>query len=294
MKKLIVRIKGGLGNQLFSYATARRLAFKNNAELVIDDVTGFKRDTLYNRRYCLDTFSIPCRKATPSERMEIFERYRRFIIRKYQKLFPFEKRNYIEQEGINFDPRVLTLTWKKSAYIEGLWQSENYFKDIESIIREDLIIQAPKDDLNLKVADEIQKCNSISLHVRWFTNSHTDENYNLSSDYYSKAITKMEESIEKPFYFVFSDNPEGTINKINLPINRFKIIKHNLGDENAYKDMYLMGLCKNFIIANSTFSWWGAWLSGNSKKIIISPNFNTEGITAWGFPGLIPDSWIQL
>jgi hypothetical protein len=107
LNKLIVRIKGGLGNQLFCYAAARRLALVNDAELVIDDVTGFARDQQYRRRYMLDRFNILARKATPRERLEPFERYRRGVMRLLSRRKPFVERHYLEREGIEFDERLL-------------------------------------------------------------------------------------------------------------------------------------------------------------------------------------------
>ena len=95
MAKVIVRVKGGLGNQLFCYAAARRLALVNDAELVVDDVTGFCRDKIYGCKYALDKFNIKARKATPAERMEPFERGRRAMAKYFSKARPFNKRRYV-------------------------------------------------------------------------------------------------------------------------------------------------------------------------------------------------------
>lgn len=145
MAKIVTRIMGGIGNQLFCYAAARRLALVNHAELVIDDVTGFSRDRVYRRRYMLDHFNISARKATNYERMEPFERYRRGLAKYISKKLPFFEREYIEQERIEFDPRFLEYRTYNNIYIDGLWQSENYFKDVEDIIRDDLKIIPPTD-----------------------------------------------------------------------------------------------------------------------------------------------------
>jgi len=120
--KIIARIKGGLGNQLFCYAAARRLALVSNAELVIDDVTGFIRDRQYRRKYALDTFPISARRATPRERKDPIGRYRRGIAKFIAKQHPFHERNYIEQEGTDFDQRLLEFRPKGTVYIDGLWQ----------------------------------------------------------------------------------------------------------------------------------------------------------------------------
>jgi hypothetical protein len=97
-----------------------------------------------------------------------------------------------------------------------------------------------------------------------------------------------------PHYYIFSDNPEAAKSMLNIPENQLTLITHNLGDENAYADLWLMSQCRYFITANSTFSWWAAWLASFEKKIVITPNVKIEGITSWGFKGLIPEKWIKV
>ena len=294
MFKVITRIKGGLGNQLFCYSAARRVALVNNAELVIDDVTGFARDRQYCRQYMLDRFSIPVRKATPAERLEPFERYRRGIMKWVSRRKLFGERRYLEQEGLDFDERLLALQIKGTLYLDGLWQSEGYFKDVEQIIRKDLRIIPPKDGLNQRIAAEIRSCNSVALHVRWFDSPGNKATHNLSAEYYKRGIALLERKIESPRYFLFSDNPDADHATLGLPIGRVTVISHNRGSENAYSDLWLMAQCQHFITANSTFSWWGAWLGDREPKIVCTPNMKIDGKTAWGFKGLIPEEWIKV
>lgn len=291
-KKVIARIKGGLGNQLFCYAAARRLALANNAELVIDDVTGFVRDQQYRRQYALDHFQIPCRKATPAERMEPFERYRRGFMKWLSRGRPFSERRYVEQEGLNFDERLLVLKVNDLLYLDGLWQSESYFIDVEQTIREELRIIPPTDALNERMAGEIRNSNAVALHVRWFDAPGSVSANNISGDYYRRAIALLEEKIDSPHYFLFSDAPEAAGAKLELPEGRVTFVSHNRGDENAYADLWLMTQCRHFITANSTFSWWGAWLSDNLNKIVIAPDLGRfEEQNYWRSIGLIPAQW---
>ena len=294
MKFVICRIFGGLGNQLFCYAAARRLALVNKAELVIDDVTGFARNHVYQRHYQLDHFSIPCRKATAAERLEPLERYRRGLAKWVSRRRAFEKRCYLEQEGIDFDARLLALKVKGTLYLDGYWQSEGYFKDVEKIIREDLRIIPPKDPLNQRMAVEICNSQAVALHVRWFDAPDVTAAHNVSADYYRRAIALMEEKIESPRYFLFSDIPEVGREKLALPKGRVTLVSHNQGDEKAYADLWLMSQCQHFITANSTFSWWGAWLRGGKEKIVMTPDLKIDGKTAWGFKGLIPNEWVKV
>jgi len=295
VKKIITRIKGGLGNQLFCYAAARRLAMGNNAELVIDDVTGFARDYQYHHQYALDHFRIPCRKATPAERLEPFERYRRGVMKWLSRRKPFAKRRYLEQEGRDFDARLLTMNVKGTLHLDGLWQSEKYFKDVKATIRADLRIIEPSDKQNLCMAENIRSCcSAVAVHVRWFDDPGYVESHNVSANYYQRAIALMESKLGTPRYFLFSDDPEAARTKIVLPEDRMASVSHNRGDENAYADLWLMTQCQHFVTANSTFGWWGAWLAEYKKKIIIAPDISVRGITAWGFKGLLPDGWLRI
>ncbi|MDG4595652.1 MAG: alpha-1,2-fucosyltransferase [Candidatus Contendobacter sp.] len=292
--KIIARIKGGLGNQLFCYAAARRLALVNNAELVIDNVTGFVRDRQYRRQYMLDRFHIPARKATPAERLEPFERYRRGIMQWWSRRTPFTERCYLEQEGIDFDERLLSLKVRGILYLDGLWQSEGYFKDMERTIRADLRIQSPTDPHNQAMVEQIQGTQAVAVHVRWFDAPGSVGPYNAAADYYHRAIALMNERIPEAHYFLFSDDPVAARAQIPLPDRRLTSISHNQGDENAYADLWLMSQCQHFITANSTFSWWGAWLGQKQEKIVITPDLNKTGKSSWGFIGLIPLKWLRV
>lgn len=292
--KIILRIFGGLGNQLFCYAAARRLALVNDAELVIDDESGFVRDHTYRRQNQLDHFCIQSRKATPAERLEPFSRTRRYLKRRLNRHLPFAERSYIQQEGRDFDPRLLKTKPVGTVYMEGYWQSESYFKDVEQVIRDDLRIIPPTDELNRRMAEEIRSSHAVALHVRWFDEPGMAASHNIATNYYQRAITLMERTIESPWYFIFSDDPDAARAKLALPDGRVTYVSHNYGDENAYADLWLMSQCRHFITANSTFSWWGAWLSTGKGKFVVTPDLKTDGKAAWGFKGLIPDEWVTV
>jgi hypothetical protein len=289
--KVIARIRGGLGNQMFCYAAARRLAVANDAELVIDDVTGFVRDQIYYRKYSLDVFNIPARKATPAERMEPFERVRRGIAKFLSSRRHFERKRYFVQEGNDFDERLLHLKLRRSVYLDGLWQGEGYFKDIEDTIRRDLVFKAPTDIENRRMAERMQTPDAVSVHVRCFDAVPGQGTNNVTGQYYCKAIKRMESVSPRAHYFVFSDRPESAGGMLGLPENRFTVVSHNKSDA-AYADMWLMAKCSRHIIANSTFSWWGAWLSARPDKAVICPR--ADAAPNWSFEGLVPGAWIRI
>ena len=302
MKKLIVRLKGGLGNQLFCYATARRLALKNNAELVLDDITGFKYDHLYKRQYALKLFNIRSRFATPAEMREPFGRVRRMILKKASERRPLAHRHYIEQLGIDFNPDILDLQLQEGyTYFDGFGQSEQYFQDVEEIIREDLVISTPRDKDNLAMRQQILDASSVAIHVRWFDAEDIAElSNNMTLAYYEQAINLIRKSVPDLKLFIFSDKPEKSSRLLGPLIQHIPhaVVNHNivLGDEVA--DLWLMSHCRHFVIGNSTFSWWGAWL-GERKglSIIVAPGLKIDPkahVTAWGFPHLIPARWYSL
>ena len=298
-KKMVARIMGGLGNQLFIYAAARRLSLVNDAELVIDNLSGFRYDTQYKRYYQLDHFAIPCRKATPTERLEPFSRIRRNLLRRWNRRLPFGQRAYVVQENIDFDPRLLDMRPTKPLHLEGYWQSEGYFKDVELQIRQDLRIFPPTDAVNLACVQSMRQCPAVAVHVRFFDEPVSEKGINgnnAPSDYYARAVQAMEAQISGAHYFLFSDRPAAARCLIPLPEERVTLIYHNQGDENAYADLWLMTQCQHFIIANSTFSWWGGWLAEHPDKIVIAPSFvqMSSDKMWWGFDGLIPDSWLKI
>lgn len=293
--KLIARIKGGLGNQLFCYAAARRLALINDAELVIDNITGFQRDFEYRRNYALDNFNISARKANPSELLEPLSLFRRKIFKFRESFKPFMLRSYIFQEFPDFDIRLLEKKIFKNSVIDGLWQSEGYFNDILEVVRGDLAINPPVDITNHELSTIIRQSNSVGLHIRKFSQIRSS-NINLSENYYLAAIKLILEEIDNPLFFIFSDDHNYAKSLLGELVSAV-YVTNNTTNESAYADLWLMSLCKHFIMANSTFSWWGSWLGGsNSERLIFFPRLSNEEkhIWSWDFQFQMPINWIPI
>lgn len=294
--KLIVRLKGGLGNQLFCYATARRLALKSGAELVLDDVTGFKYDKLYQRQYALGDFSITARKASYLERLEPFGRIRRFLKKCISSTQPLNKKRYIVQSSVAFQEEILSLKLQPGmTYFDGFGQSERYFSDIESILREDLTIQSAQSVECRKYLSGIENCGcAVAIHMRWFE-ANVNSSSNVSVEYYSKAIEYIKQHTKYPHFYIFSENIEVSeqILASCLLSNEYTTVRTNTS--NPIEDFFLMQKCNHFIIGNSTFAWWAAWLGEDKKSsIIVSPEIMVDPnlhSTAWGFDYLIPERW---
>lgn len=302
VKTVVARMVGGIGNQLFIYAAAKRLAKKNGAKLVMDVYSGFAYDVNYRQKYQLDKFNIePSVLLAGKNSKYVLSRPFRFLLRTVNKILPFEKRTYISQEGRDFDKRVLNIRIRNVLYLEGYWQSESYFSDIQNLIWSEFRIHEPADDLNRQLSKKIKESNSVAVHLRFFDIkdkmlvAENDERGNFFYKYYTTAIDKVKASVNNPFFYVFSDKPVLAKKFVAQLGIEHTLVDHNVGHDNASADLWLMSLCKHFIIANSIFSWWGAWLCQDKKKIVIAPgSFNGQALEAWGFEGLIPDNWIVL
>jgi hypothetical protein len=275
---VIAKVMGGLGNQLFIYAAAKRLSVINDASLKLDINSAYAEDG-YDRVYSLNHFRINAEYATSEEVYELDVGTRRNLRYHVNKILPFRYKYFIREDKL-FDPRLLNLKIANKVYLDGYWQDENYFKDIESIIRKDFEIVSPHNHINIEMAKEMSESNAICLHARRLEYEHL-----LSAEYYYRAIKYMSKRVPNPHLYCFSDDIEWIKNNIaiNYPVT---YISHN-EESKDYENLWLMTQCKHYIIANSTFSWWGAWLNPDSSKIIIAPK-------DWGYRAAIPKDWINL
>ncbi len=295
---IIVRLMGGLGNQMFQYAAGRRLAHIHNVHLKLD-LSWFNNIENVNtaRRYELHVFNIIADTASPEEvallkrdKMSVFpEGIKKFI----NAINLFKVSTWIREKHYHFDPAILKLT--DNVYLEGYWQSEKYFKDIEAIIRKEFTIKEPLSGKNKEMAELIRSSAAVSIHIRrgdYVTNPSTNQFHGVCGlDYYSNCIEKIAGMIKKPHFFVFSDEPEWAQNNLKLHYPT-KIIAHNAAGM-AYEDLRLMSQCRHHIIANSSFSWWGAWLNPDPDKKVFAPKrwFKTN---EYNDADLIPKSWLRV
>ena len=301
-RKLIVRLKGGLGNQLFCYAAARRLAWFNNADLVLDAVTGFKYDVTYRRSYALVAFALPARLATAAEQMEPFGRVRRLIARKISERQPLNARRFIQQVGVGFDPEIMNLRLQKgTTYFDAFGQSERYFKDIRELLGQELAMSAPSDAVNQEMAKKIEAGLAVAVHLRWFDAGDASHSSNMSISFYAQAIAHLLAKVGQAHFYLFSDRPDQS-EALLRPLIQGQpctVVRHNVLSGSAEADFWLMRQCQHFIIGNSTYAWWAAWLREQSHQgtQVYAPARNVDpehSVTAWGFPGLLPERWTIL
>lgn len=286
--KVVIRFNGGLGNQMFQWAFGRMLEETTNADISFDMSYFTKR---YARPYQLDIFNIK-----PKFVSDFFTKLKFKMIwtfRKNLKNKKFLGTIFWSENQFNFNPCIDQINC--NTYVEGFFQSEKYFKSVEEIIRAELKFTAPISNESKAVADEISGANSISLHIRRGDyvqkKRHQDAYATCSLDYYARGVEYIAQKHPEPVLFIFSDDIEWVKQNLKLPY-KMVFVTHNTGKA-SYEDMWLMSLCSNNIIANSSFSWWGAWLNNNKEKIVIAPEkwFNDDNIIQ---TDVIPSSWIRL
>lgn len=292
---VIVQLKGGLGNQLFQYAAGRRLSIMLDVTLKLDKDTYYvnqiRRDT--QRVYELGNLNIVEDFATPQEIKRLCGGTGR-PLRKIKQVFGLASmKTYVQEKDFSFNSDILNL--RGDCYLDGYWQSEKYFKDIEDIIRNDFTVKSFPSEENNKIINALMKGNSVSIHFRltdYLTNPHARKTHGVCSlEYYKKAITLMKQNVNNPQFFVFSDDLEWVKNNIDIgPEVTYVAINDSV---HGYEDLRLMSYSKHNIIANSSFSWWGAWLNSYPEKIVVAPKqwFKDSLIDA---SDLIPETWVQL
>ena len=292
---IITQLIGGLGNQLFQYAVARKIAYERNVSLKLD-VTGF--DDYKLRPYKLRSFNIKAEIASKEEISRIKKSSENQIIKNiYQKIdtiMPYSRKHYIKEPFFPYDPRIEQII--DNVYLEGYWQTEKYFKSIASLIRSEVTLKEEMEGKSSELKETILNDEqSVSIHVRrgdYVTNDLTSQIHGCCSlRYYSKAIQKINGLLGSPNYYVFSDDVPWT--KENLKINNPTIYIENEGPDKDCEELILMSLCRHHIIANSSFSWWGAWLGTNVDKITIAPS-RWVNDPSRDMSDIIPEGWIKI
>ena len=271
---IISHIIGGLGNQMFQYAVARALAIHTNQPLFLD-VSSFSNYQLHNGFELTRVFDGQKLLSTKDDMRQVLSWQSNPLVKKFLLRPEFSRlrsKHLIVEPHFQYWPDLQKVSG--SIYLTGYWQSEKYFKSAEQIIRTDFAFKQPMSADNQALANEMAQVNAVSLHIRrgdYIKNAVTLATHGLCSlEYYQMAIKHIAEHVMQPKFFIFSDDVAWV--KDNLAI---EFPCHNVDinhGTNSYNDMRLMSMCKHNIIANSSFSWWGAWLNQNVSKIVIAPN----------------------
>jgi len=291
--RIIISIFGGLGNQMFQYAAgfcaAKSLGW------------GLKYHYIPypNAPFLLDQFSLvltPASKKDKSEAIPVDHFFQKALLafdRMVLKSHISRRGNTLFQHKPSFFPidQILKRTPGGVFFLRGYWQSEKYFLDCKEAIENMFIIRERKVYENHTLYKEILENNSVCIHIRRgdYLNKKTIKHHGIiKADYYFKAVRYINENCSNPVFYCFSDDiglAKEELKEIGIKI------KYVERSENPLCDFGLMQQCKHFIIANSTFSWWAAWLSKNTQKNVIAPKawfVKTEN------PDIYPPDWIIL
>ena len=295
---IIAEITAGLGNQLFQYANAKRIAIakKQNLKLDLKFYETWKNPDYFR----LDKFNTNYTIANNDEinffKRVIFSQHRidiRILIKILNRKLFKNNKYHIDCKTYKYDKKKLNK--RKNLYLSGYWGNEKYFKNIETIIRNEFTLKSGLNLENQKIQNKIRNSNSISLHIRRGDYVNNPFFAEIPLDYYRKAIDYIESFFPNSIYFIFSDDLNWARHNIKID-NEINFVDAN-NAKTDYMDLILMSHCKHNIIANSTFSWWGAWLNENPDKIVIAPAkwYEDKKAQRWYEKGfLVPPEWIKV
>lgn len=288
MSNNIVKFNGGLGNQMFQWAFGRALQRKTGIKTHFDMSFFTKK---YARPFELGIFKLEVPQVE-----DFSTKFKLALIWKLRKKLHGKKFlgiNFYAEPHFEYDENLFGLS--PDTYIEGFFQTEKYFKFIEKDLRKDFAYRVEPNEQNKELIEQISSSNSISLHIRRGDYVQKKRYQNLyatcSLDYYKRGVEFIAQKFENPKLFIFSDDINWVKENLNMPYESV-FVTHNTGSS-SFEDMRLMSLCKHNVIANSSFSWWGAWLNSNGQKVVIAPEkwFNDESVNQ---SDVIPEDWVRL
>lgn len=203
---------------------------------------------------------------------------------------PYYKKKVVYEADLSFDEKIFEV--KDNSYLLGYWQDERYFSGIRDALRKDLSFKTPPSPQNITLLQQIKDTNAVCIHIRrgdYLTDQSTAANVGICDlPYYFKAVEIIKEKVSNPVFYVFSDEMEWV--KMNFQIPEACVFVDHNSQEKAYEDLRLMSACKYHIIANSSFSWWGAWLSDYKNQLVIAPKIWRKN----GPNMFLPKGWIAL
>ncbi len=288
---IIVRLSGGLGNQLFQYAAGRALSIRNNCRLYLE-TSFYKRSP--NRTLALQHFRVNGIFVSPWDvykEMGWMLMYLPDLFRGKNRVFSDAIHQY-KEHGQTFEPALFGVP--TPVVLDGYWQTEKYFAEYRDLLIEELtldVIPAGVAALHQRLGSE----NSVALHIRrgdYVANPMVNAIHGTCSDhYYLAAAQLMRERIEQPRFYIFSDEPAAAREWAARIGNAEAVC--DLANGDTFTEFYLMQHCRHQIMANSSFSWWAAWLNRNPDKTVISPQ-QWFARSDYDTSDLYPASWIQL
>ena len=288
---IITRLTGGLGNQMFQYAFGRELSERHNTELKLDvESYGPEANQMPPRTYDLGIFNVRETFASAEEIRQLATRVSHDISDRILNRLLGVKASHIREPHFHFSETAYRSS--DNVYLSGYWQTERYFRDVEPKLRSEFTFRDPMSENAVPIYDEITASNSVCVHVRRTDFLVNPLNGFYEVDYYRKAEELIRERVSNPAYFVFSDDMDWC--EANLAFDGpTQFVSQDFGPLKFRDDLRLMSACKHFVVANSSFSWWAAWLNPDPAKTVIAPKawFADRSLDT---RDLIPEDWIRI
>lgn len=289
--RIILRLSGGIGNQMFQYATARALAKRSDGELVLDSWSGFVRDRVYKRSYELSKLPVRARLARPLERLPFWTNQLHEKLLKRSATAPLFG-PFLHETEQRFMPELVDGAHPTPVWMTGYWQSPRYFAGAEGEIASELTPPTPDQGQFRSLGKRMQSGHSVAIGVRLYEESATPEAHSNNGtvktpDEINGAISELASQVPDAQFYVFCTHLSKTLKALDFP-TRPMYVTPEAGFDGAIENLWLLSQCRHHIFTNSTFYWWGAWLSerastGDDPFIFAADNFiNDDGL---------PDHW---
>jgi hypothetical protein len=296
--KVFSKQLSGLGNQLFQYAAGLYFAdkYKGQLRIIQEPVMGTLSHGRYRRPFLLSHFQItaPTHMLNRFDRLMLAQSSRQLrVSAPVKSLGRIAVRHENKEQRYRFIEDLELPSGVRTLYISGFWQAYQYAEFVASQLREEFRLKEPAKSNNQRLLEQIDAAPvSVSLHVRRGDYASAAENYiALPLDYYFRAIEFIRRRFEDPVFFIFSDDIEFA--RQNLPSGMRRVFVEGNDDFSSHEDQRLMAACQHHIIANSSFSWWGAWLSPSPDKVVVAPrHWHLSPESA--FPDMFPPTWHAL
>ena len=292
----IVKLMGGIGNQMFQYAFAKSIG----DDVLFDDFWFEWAEKKYGKThmiYGMHLLNADLKFATKEQVKECLEESRLATrltnIHKVFHIKLFHTKRVYEKVRNKFEPELYN--FKGNVYYDGYYQTPKYFDKIKDRLVKDFTPRNELTDKSKAVLENIRNTNSVAISTR--RGDYVKLGYALDADYYNSALEEIAKRVENPVFYMFSNDMDWSVKNIN-PDNKFKVIPCESFDENCgyLCGLYLMSQTKHNIITNSTYPWWAAWLNTNKGRITVAPKgwIKSSGIVASTFEDLMPDNWIRI
>ncbi|WP_343305409.1 alpha-1,2-fucosyltransferase [Chitinophaga niabensis] len=294
---IIVKLMGGLGNQMFQYALGKALSLHHETTLKLDlswllDHSAKRETGFVHRNFDLDIFRIHVPVAAPEEVKRIRNEWlpvkRADLLVK--KILSIPQTN-IREPYFHYTPAVFNAG--PDAYLDGFWQSEKYFRQYAAVIRKDFDFVHPIGPQAIPLMESIRLSEAVCVNVRRKEYVNNPYHGAMDVDYYMRAEKYIREKVKDPHLYIFSDDITWCEANLHFQSPATFVPLTYAGEK--YRDIFRMMItCKHFIIPNSSFGWWAAWLSQNEGKQVVAPLQWFASLGPKDTQDLLPESWVRL